>query len=143
VPELDGPSRDATLLLDALVDASEQLWAIRRYLRAHPAVAAVSVHWESGYSTRLPDRVSGRVIEVYIDAELRNGHGVSCFLDLGWSNLWWHLDHSVRANRSAEQEYLVDFPTFETEALETIITSLRRAAADLLATMQTLDLWSI
>src|SRR4051794_12201438 len=118
---MDAHSLNATLLLEALGDLSEQLHAIWRYLRPHPEVVHVVYDWCLAHTTTPTGQPKNPYIEPCVDAELRNGRAVNCTVHLDWWGLRWRLHYYVRVNRADRQEEIINFPVVETDRLEEIV----------------------
>ena len=143
MPEMDGPSVNAAVMLQALIDLDAHLWTIERYLKSRPEVTKVLSEWCLAHNLLPPPGNPTPPIDTWVDAELRNGHWVSCIVALDWGSYGWQLDYSVRVNRSGEPESLTEFPIVETSSLEEIVASLRHAGAALVEAVQVLDLRNI
>jgi hypothetical protein len=137
---MDAASQYAARLLAALLDATDSLRALAEDLRSRPGVVRVVQDLDMGHMGFSVGEPSASFIERYIDTELSNGHGVSCFVQLSWDTAQWTLEYSVRANRSPEQEYLIEFPDVHTESLDELIAALNHAVTELTAAMKALPL---
>jgi hypothetical protein len=155
MPDMDGPSLNAALLLDALVDLDAHLQAIWRYLRSHSEVTNVVSEWTLAHNMGpgpgqphqamdtldyLPDQSGYRGIDTYVDAELPNRRGLVCYITFEWRIVGWRLHYYLQVYHADDQEDIRRFPDVETDRLDIVIGALQRAGKDLIEAVRVLDL---
>jgi hypothetical protein len=138
--QMDEASQNAAVLLKTILHVRSTLHLLAEHLDSRPQVVRVVEAFDIGHVGMPMNEPTAAFIESYIDAELRNGHWVSCFVQLYWDTAQWTLEHSVRANRTDEQEYLIEFPDVQTRSLDVIIVALEQAGSEVASAIKALDL---
>jgi hypothetical protein len=141
---MDAASSSAARLLAALLDVREELRALAGYLRNQPEVTAVVTEFDMWHTWFWSSDSTLPEVEIYVDAVLQSGNGISCFVKLRWDAAQWTLEREIRRNRcdlpGNELQYLVQFPRAETADLDELIAVLNQGATELVVRLKSIDL---
>ena len=128
---------DASAMITVLAELNEQLIEHATTLRARPEVASVS----RGMDAR--NYKSGTILELYVDAELRNGRTLTWWVDVRSDGDALSVSAAVDGIRASEQVVVLSFPTEIASSTDELTGILRstgqriRKSIDLVASEQT------
>ena|SRR5215467_8489066 len=72
-------------------------------------------------------------LEAYLDAELKDGNGISWLLDVAWSETEWIIRRKLVRSTNSGQDTIKEMPTKTIERFEEFVESLPRMAVELMA----------
>lgn len=125
------------MLVAALAGVNQRLVDLAARLREHPAV-------ESAVTAMHPRQYqAGDRIECYVDAELRSGSAVGWWLEFGWDDDAWIIESSVRRNAAEGEDALIELPSRRALIDADLADELELAVADLVSTLDRLDLGTL
>jgi len=117
----------AKRLLEALAETNqilrESTIEIGRLRNVDKAICSCEVFKYTSEST----------FEAHLDAELKDGNGISWLLDVGWTDLEWTIRRKLVISTSSGQETLKELPAKAIEGFQEFVQSLPRLAAEILA----------
>ena len=72
-------------------------------------------------------------LEAYLDAELKDGNGISWLLDVAWTDTEWIIRRKLVRSTNSGQDTIKEMPTKTIERFEEFVESLPRMASELMA----------
>ena len=134
---MDGQSQPAKRVLDAIALSHETLIALAVKLRFHPEVTDVLQEVDLRRYEASP------TVEEYVDAKLRNGKGISWWLEVNWDENTWVVETHVSVSNLIVDEgsnYLIRFKDKKAETLDEFIAVLEEATLELVQSADSIDL---
>jgi len=125
-------SQSAMRLLNEICEVNKVLLAMAQRLRAQPEISSV----ERGIDFRVYQGLP--VMEVFVEAELRNNTNVGWWLELRWTEREWRIRYSVRAAHEQGEDAIQEFPDLVTNNLDGLIQKLNLALSNLIGSSEAL-----
>jgi hypothetical protein len=82
----------------------------------------------------------GDRVECYVDADLKSGHGLGCWLEFRISHGSWIIESSIKHDTEEGESELVGLPTSYASNDIELVTELAGASARLIAATRSLDI---
>ncbi len=137
--KMDIQSRQAARLLDGLAVAGRR----RRLVElSHELGLTPGVVRSRGDLSLRNYKLSGSVIEGYIDLELADGNAIAWLLDIGWDEAMWTIETSIAVNPNTgeSQEVIEEFPNRTAATIDEFLDQLEQVVSDITASAESADL---
>jgi hypothetical protein len=131
---MDVESGHAIRFLEALARSNSCLRTLAQRLRTYGEVTSVTTSffcWQYE-SPRYP------FLEQYVEAEMRNGKGLTWTLEVTWDEEQWRISYEV-AEQGEHQISLIQFPERSSQSLDGLITELETATRELVGAEERID----
>jgi|GEM_PF-2337539 len=129
---MDINSKQVTIVLEAIATTCEALITMSQQLRANSQVE--SAMYSLNFRKYQP---WGVMIELDVSAWLKKqDKSISWWLEIGWNEGHWVIEHSILTNENDIQETLKEFETKTPQSINELIEQLEEATSDLITSLQ-------
>ena len=118
-------TKSATLLLQELANVGERFMELKQQVKSLSSVNSVT------YEISARNLKTASYVAYYVDAELKNGKGISWWLEIRWDQNFLTTEASVRVVTDIGQDAIVVFPEKSTASLKDFIVNLESNAINL------------
>ena len=131
---MDDKSKHVGKFLETVAINNKKFIKLAEHLRSQFNVLSVS------QNINCQQFESSVVLELSVDAELRNGKAVCWWLELNWTNKQWVIDTCVLVNHNQGQDKLKDFPNKLPETFEEFIVEFNKSTDELIYSFNEINL---